>query len=73
MAFIKVHLFTSVEEANQAIELINQGEGIPYNAEAITRTYCDYNTFNDIFYIFADEVTESYLGEPTQLEINSTL
>lgn len=69
MAFIKVHLFTSVEEANQAIEIINQGEGIPVSDDAVTRTYCDFQQLDDIYYIVADDVTESYLGEPTDLEI----
>ena len=69
MAFINVHLFTSVEEANQAIEIINEGEGIPVSPDAVTRTYCDFQQLDDIYYIVADDVTESYLGETSDLEI----
>lgn len=69
MAFINVHLFTSIEEANQAIETINQGEGIPVSDDAVTRTYCDYQENEGRVFIHADEVTEKYLGIPTEIEI----
>lgn len=69
MAFIKAHTFTTEVEANNAIDLINQGEGIPVSDDAVTRTYCDFQQLDDIYYIVADDVTESYLGEPTDLEI----
>jgi len=69
MASIKVHTFTSEQEAQQAINLINVGEGIPVNEDAVTRTYTDWQQLEDIYYILADEVTQKYLGEPTDLEI----
>jgi hypothetical protein len=69
MASIKVHTFTTEAEAQQAINLINVGEGIPVNEDAVTRTYTDWQQLEDIYYILADEVTEKYLGEPTDLEI----
>jgi hypothetical protein len=69
MAFIKAHIFATEQEATAAIDLINQGEGIPFNEDAVTRTYTDWQQLDDIYYIIADEVTEKYLGEPTDLEI----
>jgi hypothetical protein len=69
MASIKAHTFTTEQEAQQAIDLINQGEGIPVSEDAVTRTYTNYQTVEDTYYIAADEVTEKYLGEPTDLEL----
>jgi hypothetical protein len=69
MASIKAHTFTTEQEANNAIEQINQGEGIPINETATTRTYTQWQQLEDIYYIVADEVTEKYLGEPTDLEL----
>lgn len=69
MQFTKVHLFESLEAANVAIQTINQGEGIPINETATTRTYTQAQVNNGNIYIFADEVTEKYLGEGTDLEI----
>jgi hypothetical protein len=69
MAFIKGHTFNSVQEANEAIDLINQGEGIPVSTDAVTRTYCEAIAHEDIYYIHADEVTEKYLGASVEIEI----
>ena len=69
MAFIKVHLFISVEEANQAIDMINDGEGIPVSPDAVTRTYCEYQENDGRVFIHADEVTEKYLGASVEIEI----
>ena len=69
MESIKAHLFDSLEQANAAIELINQGEGIPVSPDAVTTTYTQPQEHNNQIYIMADEVTEKYLGEPTEIEI----
>jgi hypothetical protein len=69
MESIKAHIFDTVEAANKAIEAINQGEGIPINETAITRTYTEVQENNGTIYIAADSVTEEYLGEPTDLEL----
>lgn len=69
MAFIKAHTFTTEVEANQAIEIINQGEGIPVLPDAVTRTYCEYQENEGRIFIQADEVTEKYLGESIEIEI----
>jgi hypothetical protein len=65
----KAHTFTTEQAAQQAIDLINQGEGIPVSEDAVTRTYTNYQTVGDVYYIAADDVTEKYLGEPTDLEL----
>jgi hypothetical protein len=69
MAFIKAHTFNSEQEAQQAIDLINQGEGIPVSEDAVTRTYCEAIAYEDIYYIHADDVTEKYLGASVEIEI----
>jgi hypothetical protein len=69
MASIKAHLFTTEAEAQQAIDLINEGEGIPVSEDAVTRTYTNYQMIEDTYYIAADKVTEKYLGKPTDLEL----
>jgi hypothetical protein len=69
MAFIKAHTFNSEQEANEAIDLINQGEGIPVSKDAVTRTYCEAIAHEDIYYIHADDVTEKYLGASVEIEI----
>jgi len=69
MAYIKAHLFDTLEAANKAIELINSGEGIPVSPEAVTRTYTQAQENDGRIYIAADEVTEKYLGEPTEIEL----
>lgn len=69
MEFIKAHIFSTLEEANNAIEVINKGEGIPINETATTRTYTEAQENNGNIYIFADEVTIKYLGKPTDLEL----
>jgi hypothetical protein len=69
MESIKAHIFDTIAAANEAIELINRGEGIPVNPEAITRTYTEPQENNDTIYIVADSLTEKYLGEPTDLEL----
>ena len=66
---LKVHLFDTLESANEAIELINQGEGIPVNAEAVTRTYTQAQENNGNIYILADSITQKYLSEPIDLEL----
>ena len=65
----KAHIFDSLEQANNAIDTINQGEGIPVNDEATTRTYTQAQENNENIYILADEVTIKYLGEPSEIEL----
>lgn len=69
MQFTNVHLFESFDAANVAIERINQGLGIPINETATSRTYTEAQENNGNIYILADDVTISYLGQPTQIEL----
>ena len=69
MEYTKVHEFDSFEQANNAIDTINKGEGIPINDSATTRTYTEPQENNGNIYILADEVTQKYLGEPTKIEL----
>ena len=69
MEYIKAHIFDSLEQANNAIDTINQGERIPINDEATTRTYTQAQENNGNIYILADEVTTKYLGEPSEIEL----
>ena len=69
MASIKAHIFNSEAEVVAAIDLINQGEGIPVSEDSVTRTYCDFQQLNSVYYIVSDDVTEKYLGEPNDLEL----
>jgi hypothetical protein len=68
----KAHTFTTEAEAQQAIDLINVGEGIPVSEDAVTRTYCEPAQYENGWYIIADEVTQKHLGEPTDLELPET-
>jgi len=70
MESIKAHIFETIEQAETAISTINQGEGIPINETATTRTYCNYEENEGTIFIRADEVTTKYLSEPTEIEIN---
>lgn len=67
----KAHIFDSEIEALEAIELINKGEGIPKNENAVTRTYTTAMKYEDIYYIYADDVTEKYLGKSKILKIET--
>ena len=67
----KVHTFATIEQAKTAIDLINEGEGIPINDTAITRTYATAMQHKEFWYIYADEVTQKYLGEGEIIEINN--
>ena len=72
MQFIKAHLFDSLEQAQEAIDVINQGEGIPVSTDAVTTTYTQPQEHNGQVYIQADEVTQKYLSTPIDFEIIET-
>ena len=69
MEYTKAHLFDSLQQANNAIDCINKGEGIPINDEATTRTYTEPQENDGNIYVLADEITQKYLGEPTEIEL----
>lgn len=66
---LKAHTFDTIELANAAIDVINQGEGIPVDPNSVTRTYTEPQENNGTIYIVSDEVTQKYLGEPIQIKI----
>lgn len=70
---MKTHMFSTQQQANEAIETINKGEGIPVSNDSVTRTYCECISYEDIFYIQSDSVTEKYLGKPTEIEIQTEI
>ena len=59
---IKVHVFELATAAQQAIDTINQGEGIP-RPGCKTNTYTDHYPYNGQYIIYADSVTRKYLTE----------
>ena len=67
--YINAHIFNTIELANEAISLINKGEGIPVSDDSVTRTYTQVQENEEYIYITADEVTEKYLGKPTEISI----
>ena len=69
MPFINAHLFNSFEEAENAIKSINKSEGIPISDTSTTRTYTNAQENNGNIYIMADEVTDKYLGKPTEIKL----
>jgi hypothetical protein len=52
--------FDNKEDAQNLINLINIGEGIP-NETGLTKTYCEYFEENGKFFIFIDDVVKKYI------------
>jgi hypothetical protein len=69
MESTKGYFFKTKKSALTAISTINQGEGIPNNGY-LTQTYCEPKTCVNGFYIAHDEVTQKYLGQPIDIEID---
>ena len=59
----KAHVFSTENEAVNAISLIDIGENIPRFEDSETTTYCNFETNEDYFYIRADEVTRKYIKD----------
>lgn len=55
----EVHVFETIEAANQFIDQINALLGIPVSADSITRTYTTPIEQDNLIYIYADEITKS--------------
>jgi hypothetical protein len=66
---MKVHKFNKLEQANEAISLINKGEKIPAFPDSESITYTMPIKFNDFWYISADEVTQKYIETTTEITI----
>jgi hypothetical protein len=62
MPFTKIYTFDTIEQANQAVDMINKTLGIPISEEATTRTYTTVQQRDGLIYISHDETIESVLG-----------
>jgi hypothetical protein len=64
-----VYLFNTKNEVKLFIKKINDGEGIPKNQNSVTRTYCQYEEFDNKFYIELDNVIRKYGEGLDEVEI----
>jgi hypothetical protein len=64
-----VYLFNTKAEAKTFIDKINAGEGIPVSKESTTQTYCQYQEWNDKFYVELDNVIKKYGEGHDEVEI----
>jgi hypothetical protein len=62
MAFTKIYIFDTIDEANKAVERINTTLGIPISEEAATRTYTTAQQRDGLIFILHDKYIESVLG-----------
>jgi hypothetical protein len=69
MEYINVHLFENLKQAQAAIEIINNGEGIPASPDSVTTTYTEPKENNGQIYIIADDITEKYIDYPIEIKI----
>jgi type IV secretory pathway VirB9-like protein len=72
MEFIKAYVYATEQEAQFAIEQINQALGIPVSPDAVTQTYTNYENINGTWLIRHDETIETILGQPIDFEYNDT-
>lgn len=69
----KAHIFSTENEAINAVSIINTGEVIPRFEDSETTSYCNYYANDDYFYIRADEVTRKYINQEQTIIINNDL
>lgn len=69
MESFKAYLYATEAEALAAVDLVNQGEGIPNNGY-LTQTYFIPLICNEGYYIIKDEVTSKYLSNLQTITIN---
>lgn len=65
--YIKGYLFETLEAANDAVSVINSGEGLP-NSGFSTQTYCNPIEVVGGWAILKDEVTSHYLSGEVDIE-----
>lgn len=70
MQFIKGYFYQTEAQALIKINEINQGEKIPQPG-ASTETYCEPLRCVGGFYLPFDEVTQKYLGVPSDIELQA--
>lgn len=66
---ITAYSFNTEAQALDAVSVINQGEGIPADENAVTQTYTTPFEFGGSWYIIRDAVTEKYLSSPVTVEV----
>jgi hypothetical protein len=66
MESTKGYLFKTEKAAKTAVNLINEGEGLPNNGYT-TKTYCEPIEVVGGWAILHDEVTQKYLGQPVDI------
>jgi hypothetical protein len=71
MEFIKAYTFDTIEQAEAAIQAINNAFGIRYSPEAVTQTYTNYELLNDVYIIRHLAEIEPILGQPIEIEYES--
>lgn len=69
----KAHIFSTENEAINAISIINTGENIPRFEDSETTSYCNYYANDDYFYIRADEVTRRYINQEQTVTIQEEM
>lgn len=62
---MKGYIFSSVEEAEKAINRIN--EKVCFPKDASVKTYCNYTKVDNLILIAHDDFIESVLGIPTEI------
>jgi hypothetical protein len=70
---IQGYKFESVEEAIDAMRLLNTHFGIPVSEDAITRNVAIAIEDGTFLYIKADDSFVSILGEPIEIEISDPI
>lgn len=66
---VSAFLFATQESALQAVQTVNEGEGIPVGEDAITQTYTTPFFHEGDWYVKCDAVTSKYLANPVQIEV----
>lgn len=66
---MQYYIYDTIEQATSAINTINKGEGIDFDAVDVTNQYTDIKpTIDGKFAIIADSVTSKYITDRTAIE-----
>lgn len=68
MLFIKGYFYETLQAAELAVNVINQGEGLPNNGY-LTQTYCEPAECVGGYYLPFDKVTCKYLIGEVDIEL----
>jgi hypothetical protein len=70
MQSFKGYKFNTVEEANLAMQQLNQYYGLPVENGISIFDERSYFQVGDVYYLTEDEMLIPVLGEPIQIEVN---